>query len=409
MIEVPVDVNDVINQGQQNELFQLQYKIQQYTEAIQNYENVIKKIEETHKAQINELKTNLNHMEAKYYEKEAENNMLHGALKEKENWNTSKEILDLLGCSTMDQVVSKITELQNENRSLLVTIESNKVFGSSECPKCALYQQEIESIMQNHRSEMQEMQKGYEAQLTSIKTASKQDTMITDFSKLNQEISQLNSENSKLKTKIATLEEANSQISHENMLLKQDKAQLEINNREFNSRLEELNNQLEATGKKDDSIKETFTNLIKKLNYYRAQNGTSSTAICEKLSNIFEELLITDSSKEPNLDELIGVLSTAKQEVPFVPELAGHFRTRAELLYNSYESKLGDIYNRIGGIEDKLQNMNPKFEALVSQITEMNEINEELQERVRDFEENDMAPKVAFYQKQLAELKSRMK
>ena len=85
------------------------------------------------------------------------------------------------------------------------------------------------------------------------------------------------------------------------------------------------------------------------------------------------------------------------------------FRTRAELLYNSYESKLGDIYNRIGGIEDKLQNMNPKFEALVSQITEMNEINEELQERVRDFEENDMAPKVAFYQKQLAELKSRMK
>lgn len=405
MLEVEPDVDEVISQGQRNELYHLQYQLQQCQEANERLEKALVDKDNIHQHEMAILKTERDSLEAQYYEKIAEINMLKSSQETDTNSQTIHEILNLLGCTTIDQVSGKIVELQNTIKNLQITNLANQRIGAAECPNCALYQQELENMSKNNLQEIQELQRRYESQILIYKQASKQDLSMTDFSKLNQEISQLDTENTRLRTKISNLEETISQLHHENMNLKQEQAQFDINNKLNESKIEELTTNMQQTQKREEIINTTFTNLIKRLNLYRSQNGSRAVAVCEQLSRLLEELLIKEMTSEPDLDGLLEVLASAQQSSGDVSQASHVFIEKTKHILEFFELLKNESNTRLDNMEKQLNSVSEK---VTSHCTDMNEFVQELQEQINEYQRDDMAPKVMVLMKQIDELKEKL-
>lgn len=405
MLEVEPDVDEVISQGQRNELYHLQYQLQQCQEANERLEKALVDKDNIHQHEMAILKTERDSLEAQYYEKIAEINMLKSSQETDTNSQTIHEILNLLGCTTIDQVSGKIVELQNTIKNLQIANLANQRIGAAECPNCALYQQELENMSKNNLQEIQELQRRYESQILIYKQASKQDLSMTDFSKLNQEISQLDTENTRLRTKISNLEETISQLHHENMNLKQEQAQFDINNKLNESKIEELTTNMQQTQKREEIINTTFTNLIKRLNLYRSQNGSRAVAVCEQLSRLLEELLIKEMTSEPDLDGLLEVLASAQQSSGDVSQASHVFIEKTKHILEFFELLKNESNTRLDNMEKQLNSVSEK---VTSHCTDMNEFVQELQEQINEYQRDDMAPKVMVLMKQIDELKEKL-
>lgn len=360
-------------------LYKLNLLIKQKDEIIEKLTKENNLLKQKINEQVTSFKIEKGSLERDLYTEKIKCVNLEKHLSNEKPKNIIDELCHLLGCSSDEDIIKQIDNLNNTILQLETRLYSNTNV-SGNCGNCKYLKEEIEKQYNYYENLLMEKNEIYQNKIIEISSNKNQTQYFYECEDLRQKLAQAE----KLYNDLVVL---NNRTLSEKSTMEKDlfmaNSEIKRLNEEIQSRVDEVNKLHETIlqkNQRENVQNNIFSNIIQQIN---KQIAKENRPLYTSLVNIFDRISAPGNTTVPDLSSFFKNM-----------KLSSGFSGNANILdfFNGLSLRFLDIINsRLSRFEREVSS------SLVKLVERANSVIENIEmkkERIDDFEKNDMAPEV---------------